>query len=61
MSVGNAGKAHAEEEFRDKAAIWQLGLPKPKPKAAEAPAERPSLVGVSEALANMRKAIGSVA
>ena len=62
LSSGNAAKAKAEADAQAHKDLWQLGLPKEKPKPKdEGPKERPSLVGVAAAIANMRRAMGSVA
>ena len=59
LSAGEARRAKHDDAARNAQELWRLGLPKEKPTLAP-PAERPSLVGVSAAIANMRKAMGSV-
>ena len=60
MAHGATEKAKRDAEYNDKTALWKLGMPKKKPEPAKPPTERPSLVGVSEAIINMRKRMGSV-
>ena len=60
LSHGQDEKARRDAEFTSKSALWKLGMPKEKPQPPKLPAERPSLVGVSEAMANMARRMGSV-
>ena len=61
MAIGTASKQKHEQQQQSKQALWQLGLPKKQPSHGAPPlTQRPSLVNVPEAIANMRKAMGSV-
>ena len=63
LEHGAAAKAEADEAKAASVDLWKLGLPRKesdKPKPQPKLTKRPSLVGISAAIDNMRSKLGTV-